>query len=104
MTPFEEVQAKVALLTMRVSRLEEMHEPNHLRRYDVSQALSVMNELGLDRAALAPQARGRMGNFTDKKRLAIELRKRGWGCERIGRAINCGARSVKRWSKGLSEQ
>lgn len=97
MNALEELQCKLAALQLRVTRLEQLHEPDHLRRHDVAEALVLANQLGLNRDAMGSQPRGRA--IPGKQRLAGELRKRGWTCARIAKAINCSDESVKRWTK-----
>jgi predicted GNAT family N-acyltransferase len=96
----EKLQAHVALLEQRVTKLEVDFKGATAMRADEREAHLVAQELGFTADVVRLPARSNQAAALKRgrERLARELKGKGWSADRIARALNCGERTVRRWT------
>lgn len=92
MNSVEMMQGQLAALSRRVERLEELARARAAGSSDVAEAQKVAQLVGFPVEILVLPKR-----IEERRRLARELRSRGWSAARIARVMKCGERAVAFW-------
>jgi hypothetical protein len=93
MNQVEQMQGQVAALSLRLSGVEQLLRMLHAAGADEVEAAKVAQAIGFPvDILLLPEA------LKQRQELARQLKIKGWGYERIGRALNCSEKSIRRWA------
>lgn len=94
MNAVEQMQGQVAGLSRRVEALEVVVRHLTVASGDAVAAGKCAENMGFEVDVLVLPAR-----VTERRNLAKVLRVKGWSCSRIGRALGCDEKTVRRWLK-----
>lgn len=98
MTWAEGMECKFALLFTRVVKLESLVRSLQASGAGAGEACAVARDVGLDPDILVQPLK-----IVERRRLGIELRRRGWTFAKISKVMSCQEKSVRRWCAAVND-